>query len=81
MKNETNKIAKMNKILGCSNTTIKLGTGGEKELLSTAGKTRFQPNHHFLAGDDIHLALQAYNRRFRPMNSVSHILPDFHFCH
>jgi len=71
----------MNKILGCGNTAMKLGTGGEKGLLSTGKKTRFQPNHHILAEDDIPLALQPYNRHLRPMNTFFHILADFHFCH
>ena len=81
MKNKPMKNAKMNKILGCSNTAMKLGTDGEKRFLSSAGKTQFQPNHHFLAEDDIPLVLPAYNRHLCPVNTFSHILPDFHFCH
>ena len=81
MKNKTNKNAKMNKIFRCGNTAMKLGTDGEKGLLSTAGKIRFQPNHHFLADDSIPLALQAYDCHLRPNNTFSHILSNFHFCH
>jgi len=32
MKSKTNKNAKMDKIFGCGNTAMKLGTGGEKRL-------------------------------------------------
>ena len=83
MKNKTNKNAKMNKSFGCGNTEMKLGTGGEKGLLSIARKTQFQPNHHFLADTDIPFPLRAYDCHLRLMYSYtfSHILPSFHFCH